>query len=711
MAAIAVVAKDANRMEIIMADFELFRAFQDGMILQREKNVNVWGFASPGVTVTVKLDDKQCEAVADEEGIFEASIYTGEAGGPHTMTVTGGSDIVEVNDILYGDVYLISGQSNMQLPIERTIDLIGDRIDSVNYPMIRELRVPEIMRFGEVTRQLPECRWYRAVGDDLLLMSAAGFNFAERVYLEENVPIGLINNSIGGTPIESHLPEELLRKMGGYDEIIDQCLDKKYVEDTMASDMDRMNGWYSDLYNADRGFGDSSYADPEYDDSDWDKIDIPVFFGDTDIGSYHGSIWFRREIDIPEDYNINGVMLRLGTLIDGDEAYVNGVKVGETAYMYPPRRYRIPDGLLKHGKNVIAMRVIINRNTGGFTQNKKYCLQGNACIFEGGYTDGTIISEYAMPDSLKGKMNTGVRSESAEASVGNASPESGKWELDLSGTWRYSYGAKMEELPMQTFFIYKPSALYNGMMYPVKRYTCRAGLWYQGESNDSHPEGYAKLMEALIDCWREWFGDDLPFMFVGLPQYDDPARVVTKDSWAVIREEQRRVLYSRDNTAMAVTIDVGEANDLHPQTKEAVGKRLALAAEALVYGKDVEYSGPKLESVRYSEKDNEIRLTFTHCTGGIKKINDNNYFEIGLISASESVYDPFITWIRPSDADDIRISGENTVVITLSDDIRHIIDTQNEKPAAVRYCYDNCPSDPPLYNGADLPMIPFAVII
>lgn len=670
-----------------MPDFELFRVFQNGMVLQRDSNVNIWGFAKPGTEIKVKLDDAEYNTVTNSEGEFELSVYTGVAGGPHMMTVYNDSGSVSVEDILYGDVYIISGQSNMQLPVERTIDLIGERLPSINYPMIREFRVPEIMKFGETVKQLPECRWYKAVSADIRLMSATGFNFAENVYLREDVPIGLINNSIGGTPIESHLPEELLRRIGGYDAVMDECLDDEYVKKTIDDDITRMNDWYTRLYQADNFI----YATEDYDDSGWKEIDIPVFFGDTEIDEYHGSIWFRKEINIPDNYNLNGVMLRLGTLIDGDEAYINGVKVGETAYMYPPRRYPVDCGLLRAGRNVIAIRLIINRNTGGFTYNKKYCLQGSSYVYEGGYADDAILSEFAVPNDTKCKS-------------GMESPEDGRWEIDISGKWKYAYGAQMEELPMQTFFIYKPSALYNGMMHPVKKYTCRAGLWYQGESNDTSPYGYSKLMEALIDCWREWFGEDFPFMYVGLPQYDDPARVVKKDAWAVIREEQRRVLHSRANTAMAVTIDVGEANDLHPQTKEAVGRRLALAAEAFVYGRDIEYSGPDISEAIYIGEKNVIRLVFDHCKGGLRIINDNNYFEIGMISENDrtdNIYDKVIEW---NPAGNVTITGDNTVEIELKKKAGY-------NPIAIRYCHCNCPAKPPLYNGEELPAIPFAVML
>ena len=665
-----------------MPDFELFRYFQNGMVLQRNREVSVWGFAKPGVKVCASLNGTEYEAVTDVYGEFDIKVHTGVAGGPHSMIIYNASGKVEITDILYGDVYMISGQSNMQLPIERTIDLIGGRMEDINLPMIREFRVPEKFVFGEVNRQFDECRWYKAVPQDLPLMSATGFNFAENIYNNEKVPIGLINNSIGGTPIESHLPEDILRRIGGYEEVLDACKNEEYVRNTIENDIRRMDEWNTRLYMSDPGYsnGDAVYAASDYDDSSWKEIDIPVFFGDTEIGDYHGSIWFRKEFELPEACNTEGALLRLGTLIDADTTYINGVKVGETGYMYPPRRYMVPAGVLKSGKNVVTIRLSVNRNTGGFTFGKRYCLQGSAYIYEGGYN-----GQAAMP---------------ADAEL-----ESGRWEIDLSGIWKYTLGHSMDELPMQTFFIYKPSALYNGMMYALRRISCVGGVWYQGESNDSSPIGYAELMKTLIGCWREWFGD-IPFIYVGLPQFDDPARVVAKDSWAIIREEQRRVMADVDKVAMAVTIDVGEANDLHPQTKADVGYRLALAAEALIYGRDIEYSGPELVACNYDDDKMEVTLRFAHCRGKIKLVNDNDYFELGYADeAASNVYDACIEWINvPS----YKVNGSNELVININTD--NICNT-GRKPVAVRYCFDNCPDNPPVYNGVRLPAIPFAVMI
>ncbi len=661
-----------------MPDFELFRLFQSGMILQRDCEVSVWGFARPGVKVCVKLDDTGYEAVTDAEGEFEVKVRTGNAGGPHNMVVYNESGRVDIDDILYGDVYMISGQSNMQLPVERTIDLIGSRLPDINLPEIREFRVPEKFMFGEVNRQFDECRWYKAVLPDLPLMSATGFNFAENIYNNEGIPVGLINNSIGGTPIEAHLPEEVLRRIGGYEKVLDKCKDKEWVLAVIEADNNRINDWNTRLYMSDPGYVNdiAVFAAPEYDDTEWQEINVPVFFGDMEIGDYHGSVWFRKRFDIPEGCNTDGALLRLGTLIDADTTYINGVKVGETGYMYPPRRYQVPDGVLKTGTNVVAVRLTVNRNTGGFTPGKRYCLQGSGYIYEGGYN-----GQACMP--------------------ADAAPAYGRWEIDLSGAWKYTLGYSMEELPMQTFFIYKPSALYNGMMYALRRIACVGGLWYQGESNDSSPIGYAGFMKELISCWREWFGD-IPFIYVGLPQFDDPARVVARDSWAIIREEQRRVLTEVDNTAMAVTIDVGEANDLHPQTKAAVGKRLALAAEALVYGRDIEYSGPEIVGISYNEDDNTLSLKFSHCSSGIKAVNDNSYFELGYSDVDvDNVYDPSIDWVNvPS----YTIDGNDGIIL----ENKYNTD---RKPAAVRYCFDNCPDNPPVYNGEGLPAIPFAVLL
>ena len=623
--------------------FELFRIFQDGMILQRNTSVKIWGFADPGLKIGMEFLESEYEAVTGDDGEFAFDIQTGEAGGPYVMKISSDAGVYELKDILLGDVYLLNGQSNMELQVGRILDHVGKEPETMDYPEIREFRAPIRPAFGEVKEQFEEGRWLVARKEDIYDMSAVGTYFAKYVQESEHIPIGLINVSVGGTPIEAHIPEEELRQYKVYDAEMEKNKDKEYVASTERSDMERIEDWYRRLDERDEGYagGELPYAKPEYDDESWDRLVIPKHFRGTDLDHFIGTVWFRYEFDVPKDYPVSedNIMLRLGAIIDADRTYVNGVMVGFTEYMYPPRRYELPAGTLKHGKNVLAVRLIINRNCGGFVSGKEYTLT---------WADGRKI--------------------------------------DLAGEWRYKKAAVMEELTLQTFFCYKPSAIYNGMIYPILKCSFTGSLWYQGESNENNAAEYAKLMRHLIRCYREWFGKDFPFYYVQLPQFDDPAGFVGKDAWALIREQQREVL-DVDNTAMAVTIDIGESNDLHPQLKPEVAYRLYLCAEALIYGRDVEYSGPTVREAAYDSAAGEIRIRFDHCKGGLVLKNTND-FEV-CEDEEEGVW---------TAADEVIVVSA-AIIIRLPQNIK--------KAAAIRYCYSNCPKAPAIYNKAGLPASPF----
>lgn len=664
-----------------MAKFEMFACFQDKMVLQRESNVKIWGFADAGVLLDMEFCGEKYSAATDDNGEFVFNIRTHEAGGPFSMTISSGEDALTINDILIGDVYIISGQSNMELPIQRTIDLTGPRLSQINYPHIREFRVPEQICFGKSKEQFEGGVWLKASDyNDILKMSAAGFNFAENIHISEHIPIGLVNTAIGGTPIEAHLPEDVIKKYKVYDEELERLKDDSFVAGVKEYDAKDLSDWYAELDEADPGImdGKAVYAEADFDDSDWNTINIPGMFYDTGLEDYQGSVWFRKEFYIPDDYNLHGVMLRLGAMVDGDKTYLNGVQAGSVDYCYPPRRYPLNDGVLKHGKNVLAVRLIVNRGTGGFIRGKKYCLQGNAYIFEGSY-----IGNACNPE--------------------DAAPSCGRWEFDVSGEWKYIKGAHMRTLPLMTFFQYKPTAIYNGMMHPLLKYSFKGGLWYQAESNAGDPLRYESLMTDLINCWRSWFGENLPFFFVQLPQFDDPAALVMSDNWAEIREQQRRAA-AINNTAMAVTIDIGESNDLHPQNKEAVGKRLALAALSMIYGKDNEYSGPQIVRAVCDEDKPAVRLTFSHCRGGLLAVNDNvDYFELGVIKEgckADDIYSDNIEWFKASG---FNVTAKDTMEILYDKDAPHI--------DALRYAWFNDPCRPPLYNGEGLTASPFSVFV
>lgn len=669
-------------MEFKNGEFELFRCIQSGMIVQREEKIKIWGFAERGEKLSLVFQGKTCEAITGTDGIFEFEIYTGKAGGPHTMTISSSGMSKTIEDIWFGDVYFINGQSNMELTIKDTLDIIGEEIDNISYPQIREFRVPIEVEFGSQRKQYNGGVWYKATKDNIRNMSAVGFHFAKNVHLNENVPVGLINTAVGGSPIEAHLPEEKLYPYQVYDGDISFCKNPSYVKDVQESEQEYMDGWFTALDKKDEGLvdGEAVYANMDLDDSTWKTIDIPGKFVDKDFEGYHGSVWLRHEFDIPEGCNLKGVLLRLGTIVDADITYINGVKIGKIDFCYPARRYPVPEGVLKHGRNVVCVRMFIFREVAKFVEGKRYCLQGISYIYEGGYT-----GEAAMPS--------------------DADYESGRWEINLAGKWKYKLGAYMPRMLGQTFFTNMPSGIYNAMIHPIIGTKFKGALWYQGETNTCNAPLYGGLLKTLINCYREWFGSELPFLCVQLPQYLDPVEIYPKDSWAWVRQQQRVVL-DIPHAALCVTIDAGESNDLHPQTKDVVGYRLYLGAKALIYGGANEYMGPEVENVEIDNAEKCVLISFNHCEGGLvcTDIENENKacFNKGTGDKNGTCFELCIDaendiWIS---ADSVEKTDSNVLKINAKG-------LADKKIFGVRYCYGNAPQKPFIYNKAGLPASPF----
>jgi len=623
---------------------ELFACFQSGAVLQRDKPVAVWGWAQPGITVRLDFLNSVYETNADTSGAWKVILPPTPAGGPYEMTVSVSAEKIVIRDILLGDVYLSSGQSNIELPLSRTLDCLGDEVGKINNPMIRQFRVPISYSFAGPQEKFLGGSWMPATGDNVLELGAVVHFFAAALYAQYGVPIGIINTGVGGSPIEAWLGEKYLREAGGNEEDIENCKDDSWVQKVMTTEAARQNGWYERLKDDDRGCKKPVWSDTRCNDSDWQTAKVPFYFRNNyDLNAFHGSVWFRKTVVIPENADLDGVMLFLGAIIDADEVFINGQVSGKTEYMYPPRRYLVPDGVLRHGSNQISVRVLVNRGSGGFVAGKKY--------------------------ELKGK----------------------NWELDLSGDWKYAIGAEVEELPQTTFFQYKPCGLFNAMFMPLVPYCFSGILWYQGESNDRRSEKYAEQFKELVKEWREALRADLPVLYVQLPNFDDPTGTLPIGAWADMREAQRKGL-SLSDTAMVVTIDAGEANDLHPQDKKTVGERLALCARALVYGEKIEWSGPVCTLALFEAKEKRVKLSFSHIRRGLSLRNSpSRYFKA---RSEGKEYQPVTATI------------DGTVIYL--DCARF---AQSTVPVLVGYALCNNPENPDLYNGEGLPASPFEIAV
>lgn len=537
----------------------------DGMVLQRNVNATIWGRTESGGEIRVSFLEKVYDTIADSNGDWRVSLDKLGPGGPYEMKISADQKETVIHDILIGDVWVLGGQSNMELPVRRTLDLLADEVAGINLPQIRQFAVPQTYNFHAPQRELYGGQWIAAALEDVLDFSAVGFFFAKELYKRYQVPIGLVHTAVGGTPIEAWISEPTLRSIGGYDTVLEQCKDDDYVSETIRRNEKRNRNWYSHLNDHDLGLQEGWFR-ASCDTTNWGDAQIPGSWLGSELAQVRGAVWFRREIDVPSSMLDDKIMLKLGTIVDADDTYVNGVCIGNTEYMYPPRRYPVPEGLLKPGTNTIAVRVITTQNTGDFVKDMPYKLVA------GGH------------------------------------------ELDLRGNWKYRIGTVTEALEPQIFFRNMPSGVYNSMIAPLRDYPAKGILWYQGESNTGRPAGYSELFAALVQDWRwNWGSEEIPFIYAQLANLgeEDDSQV----NWAELREEQRKGL-TVPNTAMAVIADVGEYNDLHPQDKKTVGQRLALCARKLTYGEEhLVYSGPMFKSMEHT--GNAIRLHFDHIGSGL----------------------------------------------------------------------------------------------
>ncbi|MDR3286992.1 MAG: hypothetical protein LBT27_06085, partial [Prevotellaceae bacterium] len=548
----------------VFAQIRLPKLIKDGMVLQRDVPLKIWGWASPKEAINVTFNNASYKTSADKNGDWQIIIPKQQSGGPYVMTLTA-SNSITINDILVGDVWLCSGQSNMALPMYRVMDRYKDEIEQMNNPNIRLFGTPINYNFNESEKDLNEggfwrAEWRPAIQKNAMFLSATSYFFAKELYDKYNVPIGIINASVGGTPIEAWISIETLKKYPEHVKEIEKCANKDYVENIMKSDRQNTIDRTKELDTHDKGF--SKWHKADVDISDWDNISLPGYWQEQDVDLKYGVIWFRKEINVPESMTGKEGILRLGCIVDGDSTFINGIYVGNITYEYPPRIYPIKEGVLKKGKNVIAIRVVCDGKYGGFVEEKPYKI-------------------------IVGDEN-----------------------IDITGEWKYKIGVKLTT-PMQptTTFYYKPVGLYNGMIAPMLNYSIKGVIWYQGESNTERADEYASLFPDFINDWRDkWNNPQLPFIYAQLPNFMKAQKMPIESDWAKVRNTQRKGL-SLPNTGMAVTIDIGEWNDIHPLNKKELGRRLALEAQRVAYSESLVSQGPLYKSMEI--KGNSIILTFT----------------------------------------------------------------------------------------------------
>lgn len=618
----------------VFGQVKLPRLIGDGMVLQRDTDVKLWGWASKGEPISISFLGEKYKTVADNNGNWSVSLGDLPAGGPFLMEITG-SNKIQLKDIYVGDVWIASGQSNMELPMSRVAPLYPEEIETASNEEIRFFEVPKTYDFSEAKKDLEAGEWKPVARNTIEQFSAVAYFFAKDLHEEYGVPIGIINSALGGSPAESWISEEALKKFPEhYNEAL-RFKNQALIDSIEQADQSRIGKWYREIHQKDRGLKEN-WRNPETDDSSWQTMNIPGYWADTELGPKNGVVWFRKKIELPEDLANEPAKLLLGRIVDADSVFVNGTFVGNTTYQYPPRRYNIPAGVLKSGENTISIRIINESGRGGFVTDKEYML----------------ISEGE--------------------------------EIDLSGPWKYKLGGEMPRLQGQTFIRWKPLGLYNAMINPLTNYAIKGVIWYQGESNADAPGEYEALMTTLIQDWRnQWNQEDLPFLYVQLANFLESRDQPGDSNWARLREAQTKTL-AVPNTGMAVAIDVGEWNDIHPLNKKTVGERLARAAKSVAYKEDIVPAGPLFES--FSREGNSIVISFKNVGGGLVAKNGNSLEHFSIAGK-----DGKFIWAKAE------IRGDKVVVYH----------PEVPNPVAVRYGWADNPEGANLYNREGLPASPF----
>jgi len=615
-----------------IAEVKLPRLFSDGAVLQRDEPLTIYGWADPGERVAVEFLGKSFRTKADKNGSWSTVLPPTPAGGPYTLKVNG----KEIRNILFGDVWLCSGQSNMELWIRRVLDLYQDEISRVDNRNIRLFRPSTRNDFEEPQEDYKDGAWLPATQEHIMDFSAAAYFFADELYKKYGVPVGLISTAIGGSPAESWLSGAKNKKF------LDKWLAEQARIDSIRAAFRAKQGdvkpydFFSELNRRDPGLG--RWSKEDVDVSGWPVISLPGFWSEKGVDLQRGSIWFYKEFDMPDSLAGKSAVLRLGRIIDSDSAFVNGTFVGTVSYQYPPRIYNIPSGALKPGKNKLMVRVISEGGKGGFEVEKPY-----------------------------------------EVRVGSQT-------IDLTGDWKYHIGASLKKpqgLPPENLQ-FRPGGLYNGLVHPATRFRIKGVIWYQGESNIGRAREYRQLFKDLILDWRTRFNlPNMPFLFVQLANLGLPSKQPAESGWAELRDAQRRAL-ELSHTGMAVTIDIGEWNDLHPLNKKDVGRRLAWEAMRVAYGeKEIVSSGPLYQSMEI--KSDHIILTFSSTGSGLFT---NSHLDGFQIAGSDGKF----VWAN--------------AVVVAKDKVK-VWSKNVANPAAVRYAWSDNPAESNLKNKEGLPASPF----
>jgi sialate O-acetylesterase len=646
---------------------EMPAIFGNNMVMQQKTEAPIWGKASAGEDIEIASSwGAKATAKAKTNGKWMTKIKTPEAGGSYEVIIKGKDSVITFKNVLVGEVWVCSGQSNMEMPLmgwlpRDTIKNSTKEIKNANYPEMRLFTVAK----GVSAEPREDCKgyWAECNSETAKNFSATAYFFGKEIHKELGVPVGLIHTSWGGTPAESWTAPKFLGKVEGFSDFVANM-------DKLSSQEDEYNNWLgshpviepaNEDERAGKGvsFNDTICPFPDFDDSHWKEMILPTQWESTELGVFDGVVWFRKAINIPESWVGKGLMLELGPIDDIDITFFNGEKVGGyegMGFWTVERKYKVPAKLVKKGENVIAVRVVDLQGGGGI------------------YGEAEQMKIYPIKEKEVKPINL-----------------SGLWKYLPVAQYRegnfYVFGAEEDDFyttrpDFKGITAYTPTALYNAMIAPIVPYGIKGAIWYQGESNVGRHEQYKQLFPAMIESWRAAWGlGKFPFYFVQIApyMYDDPEDPVS----AKLREAQMETMLSVQNTGMAVTMDIGEVDNIHPPDKQDVGKRLSLWAFARDYGKEnIVYSGPIFKEM--IKKGSRITLYFDHIGSGLVAKGDTlTGFQV---AGEDKVFVDAEAYIK-----------DNTVIV---------YSKEAYDPIAVRYAFKNG-SVASLFNKEGLPASSF----
>lgn len=580
------------------------RFFSDGMVLQRGEKIPIWGKGKAGIPVVVSINGKTAKTTISADGRWKVYLPKMQAGGPYDLHVNYDGECRTIKNVLVGDVFLCSGQSNMELPIRRCMDVVKKDVSNYSNDMIRYLKFPHQYNYVHPNDDVMALPWQNITPENCDEVSGICYFMARELQERYDVPIGIINSAVGGTRVEAWMPHPVLARFPEYTEELKN--NPKYHQlnwpDSVRSFEDRAAlKWEHDMISSDTIL--NQWCTDDYDFSLWKKV---YMFSNWSNGK-NGSYWFHTTIDLNGDMANKTATLRFGAMKDADTIFVNGHYVGNTTYEYPPRIYKIKEGILREGKNDIVVHLMSQNGFPKFTPGKLYQLEIDGRTF--------LIKD----------------------------------QIDMA------VGCTMPRKPSSTYFVDGNTGLYNAMIAPLRDFPFKGILWYQGESNMGNPEKYASLFCAMIQSWRNQFGKMLPVVIMQLPGYMSSHSQPFESGWTKIRHQQYLASLKLPNAALAPLLDTGESNDIHPQDKKTAGHRAALQMEKLAYGENmIVSSGPTPKKMKI--KDGYAIITFSKDSGVLTSHGSNRLTGMYAVKVDENYQ-----WAKA------RISGPYTVEVKLPD--------------------------------------------